>query len=596
MSLMGLRNVVLGFGGVALFDGLSLHLEEGERLCLIGRNGAGKSTLLRVMARQEVPDDGIVEYRQGLRVGLLPQEIPDDLDGTALDIAWAGLGEDANLAASPELGQTVSSVLSRLFVDAAARFSSMSGGMKRRVLLARALAGDPDVLLLDEPTNHLDIGAIEWLEGFLTRRGKVLVFVSHDRAFADAVATRIVELDRGRLSSWPGRYGDYVRRKEESLEAEAKARARLDKKLAEEEAWIRRGIKARRTRNEGRVRALEALRARKRAELTSLGSVRMSASSGKSAAKRVIEAKGLAFSYPGVPIVEEFDTVIRKGDKVGIIGPNGAGKTTLLRLLLGELPPDAGTVRRGAGVTAAYLDQLREAVDDEKSLVENLVDKGDTVTVGGKSRHVIGYLNDFLFSSEAAFSPAKNLSGGERNRLLLAKLFARPADILVLDEPTNDLDMDTLEMLEALLVSFEGTVLLVTHDRTFLDNVVTSAVVFEGAGRVREYAGGYADWLAQREPLENAAPRKPRKPRQRPKPDGPKRLSYNEQRELEALPGTIEALETELGEIRERMARPDFYQQPKEAIKAAIERMEALEPLLEETYARWEALESRREA
>ncbi len=592
MSLVSFRNVTLGFGGTLLFDGLDFHVEGGERLCLIGRNGTGKSTLLRVIAGDQSPDHGKVEYRQGLRVGVLPQEIPEDLAGTAFEVATQGLPPDADGGLSSEVKPAVDAALSRLFVDPAARFTALSGGMKRRVLLARALALDPDILLLDEPTNHLDINAIEWLEGILARRVRTLLFVSHDRTFVDAVATRIVELDRGKLSSWPGGFGDYMRRKEAALTSEAKSRERFDKKLAEEEAWIRRGIKARRTRNEGRVRALEKMREEKRAQLSSMGSVSMNATAQKRSARRVIEAKGLAFSFPGVPIVNGFDTVIQRGDKVGIIGPNGSGKTTLLKLLLGELSPTAGTVRHGARVEAAYLDQLRAAIDDEKSLIENLVDKGDTVSVGGKSKHVISYLNDFLFSSEDAFAPAGNLSGGERNRLLLAKLFTRPANVLVLDEPTNDLDMDTLELLESLLVSFDGTVLLVTHDRAFLDNVVTSSVVLEGGGRVAEYAGGYTDWLSQH-PSEKKAEKKPKKPKRRRAPDGPKRLSYKEKRELELLPAAIEALETELETLREQMARPDFYQQPKEAIKAAIERMESLEPRLEEAYARWETLESR---
>jgi ABC transport system ATP-binding/permease protein len=591
MSLVSMREMTLGFGGLVLLDRAQLQIEEKERVCLLGRNGAGKSTLLKVVAGESTLDAGTVEYRQGIRVGMLPQEIPERVAGSVFDVAASGLPEGVDPLADVEVRQQVDAVLSRLLIDPAAEFSSLSGGTKRRALLARALSGDPDLLLLDEPTNHLDIDTIAWLEGFLLRRTKSLLFVSHDRAFADRVATRIVELDRGILRSWPGGYSDYLRRKQEVLEAEARANERFDKKLAEEEQWIRQGIRARRTRNEGRVRALEKMREERRARITSLGSVDFTETRAAASSKRVIETKHLSFSFPGKPIVTDLSTIIQRGDKVGLIGANGVGKSTLLRLLLGELEPDAGSVRHGSRVETAYLDQLRDDIDDEKTLIENLIDQGDTVEVGGKRRHIIGYLRDFLFSGDAARSPAGTLSGGERNRLLLAKLFTRPANVLVLDEPTNDLDIDTLELLESLLVAFDGTVLLVSHDRTFLNNVVTSSLVFEGTGRVVEYAGGYDDWQIQRKKGAEAPAKKRGPAKPKPKPDSVKKISFNERRELEALPGRIEAMEAELETLRDQMASPDFYQQESDAIKRAIARMEALEPELEEIYARWEYLE-----
>ncbi len=588
MSLVSARQLTLRFGGLVILENANLQIEEKERICLIGRNGAGKSTLLKVIAQRMPPDAGVVESSQGVRIGLLPQEIPEISEGTAFDIALSGASSALD---QDEARQSTLTVLSRLFIDKQTPFATMSGGMKRRVLLARALASDPDLLLLDEPTNHLDIASIEWLEAFLVRRNKSLLFVSHDRAFADAVSTRIVELDRGTLASYAGKYSDYVRYKTASLEAEERAFEKFDKKLAQEEAWIRRGIKARRTRNEGRVRSLQKMREEKRSRMSAAGSVSFSIGAASAPAKRVIIAENVSFSYPGVPIVEGFSTTIQKGDKVGVIGKNGAGKTTLLRLLLGEIAPHFGEVKQ-AKFEVAYLDQLRDAVDDEATLIENLVDKGDTVEVSGRPRHVIGYLQDFLFTPDAARSPAKMLSGGERNRLLLAKLFTKKADVLVLDEPTNDLDTDTLELLESLIVSFDGTVLLVSHDRAFLNNVVSSSLVFEDNGRVVEYAGGYDDWLAQRPAAEAEAPKVEKKKEKRPKPtSGVRKLTFKEKQELGELPGRIEALEAELTSLREQTSDPRFYQQDKEAIKAALDRMGQLEPMLADVYARWEELE-----
>lgn len=592
MSLLSARNLSLHFGGLLLLKDANLHVEEKDRICLLGRNGAGKTTLLRVLSGELSPDSGVIDYRQGTRLGILPQEIPDALEGTAFEIALSGAPTGTDAADLAAATQTVETVLSRLFVEKKARFAEMSGGMKRRVLLARALAADPDILFLDEPTNHLDIASIEWLEAFLVRQGRALLYVSHDRAFADAVSTRIVELDRGILAPFAGGYSDYMRQKEAMLDVEARAQDKFEKKLAAEESWIRQGIKARRTRNEGRVRDLEKLREEKRARLSSAGSVKFSVAAGNAPAKRMIAVEKVSFSYPGTPIVEDLSTIVQRGDKVGIIGKNGVGKTTLLRLLLGEIIPSTGEIKR-AECTVAYLDQLRGALNDEATLIENLVDQGDTVEVGGKSRHIIGYLQDFLFSGDAARSPAKMLSGGERNRLLLAKLFTQKADVLVLDEPTNDLDIDTLELLESLLVAFEGTVLLVSHDRVFLNNVATSTLVFEDNGKVTEYAGGYDDWLIQRTAAIINQPKAEKKKDKKTKPnDGLKKLSFKEKQELAALPAEIEQLEAERDELHTKTSDPGFYQQDAEIIKTALARMEALEPILEERYARWSLLES----
>ena len=512
--------------------------------------------------------------------------------------------------------ERVEMVLDRLGLPRDVPVDTLSGGWRRRVLLARALVAQPDVLVLDEPTNHLDIDAIAWLEAWLLEYPGAVVFVTHDRVFLERIATRIVELDRGRLTSWPGDYATFVRKKDEWLENERLQQAKFDKKLAEEEVWLRQGIKARRTRNEGRVKALEAMRQERAERRERLGSVRLSAERADAPGKMVFEAEGVSKAYGGGPVVRDLALRVQRGDRIGLVGPNGAGKTTLLRMLLGDVAPDTGEVRRGANVQVAYYDQQREQLDPERTVFDTVGDGNDTVTVNGGSKHVHGYLRDFLFSPERARSPVKALSGGERNRLLLARLFTRPANVLVLDEPTNDLDLETLELLEAELVAWTGTLLIVSHDRRFLDNVVTSILVFEGEGRVEEYVGGYADWeryrvaigaptsLAASVAPKAAAPlpgsRRPRRSRHR-RPDSAApapataraKLSFKEQRELAALPGVIEALEAERETLRLRTAGPEFYKEPADAIRKALARLEAIDPELAAAYERWHALDAR---
>ena len=530
MPLISLDRISVAFGYLPLLDEVSLQIEPRERVCVIGRNGTGKSTLLRVLSGDLAPDRGSIWLQPGLRRARLEQDVPLSSDLTVFDAVAEGLGEIRTLVAdyhrvavgvagnpSPELldtlgrlqheleerdgwrvEQRVELVLSKLDLDADAVVSTLSGGWRRRVLLARALVADPDALLLDEPTNHLDIDAITWLEEFLAEYAGAVVFVTHDRAFLQRLATRIVEIDRGSVTSWPGDYATYLRKKEELLANEAIQQEKFDKRLAEEEAWLRRGVKARRTRNEGRVRALMAMREERAARRAQVGTVRLQAERAESSGQLVFEATDVSKAFGANVVVRGLSARIMRGDRIGIIGPNGAGKTTLLELLLGEIAPDAGEVRQGANVQVAYYDQQREQLDPEKTVFETVGDGNDRVTVNGRTRHVNAYLADFLFPVERASSPVRSLSGGERNRLLLARLFTRPANVLVLDEPTNDLDLETLELLEAELVEWPGTLLLVTHDRTFLDNVVTSTLALEGDGRVVEYVGGYEDWLRQR--------------------------------------------------------------------------------------------------
>src|SRR6478672_5928574 len=532
MSLLSLRAVSIAFGGPPVLDRADFGIERGERVCLLGRNGAGKTTVMKLLDRSIAPDDGEVVWQTGITVTRLAQEIPDDVAGTTFDVVAEGLGPAGGLlsryhaashrvaveqsdAALRELGRLhheldvagawelqtrVDTVLQHLGLDPDAEFAMASGGRKRQTLLARALVRQPDVLLLDEPTNHLDVDAIEWMEQFLIERGSTLVFVTHDRAFLRRVATRIVELDRGNLVDWGADYDRYVERKTAALDSEAREWAEFDKKLAKEEVWIRTGIQARRTRNEGRVRALEALRRERGARRERTGAVRLQAQEGERSGRLVAEARGVNFAYGDRAIVRDFSTTIARGDRVGLIGPNGSGKTTLLRLLLGELPPDSGTVRLGTGLELAYFDQLREQLDPEQSVFDSIADGADFVDVNGNRKHVTGYLQDFLFPPDRARTPIKALSGGERNRLLLARLFTRSFNFLVLDEPTNDLDIETLDLLEELLLDFSGTLLLVSHDRAFLDNVVTSTLILEGGGRVGEFVGGYTDWVRQRTP------------------------------------------------------------------------------------------------
>jgi ATP-binding cassette subfamily F protein uup len=503
------------------------------------------------------------------------------------------------------LEQRVELVLARLNLPAETIVDTLSGGWRRRVLLARALVAQPDLLLLDEPTNHLDIDAITWLEDFLADYPAAVMFVTHDRAFLQRLATRIVELDRGRLTSWPGNYTTFLRKKEEWLANEAVLQEKFDRKLAEEEIWVRQGIKARRTRNEGRVRALIAMREERAARREQLGAVRMQMELADPSGRLVFEARSIAKSFDGTPVVADFSTRVMRGDRIGLIGPNGAGKTTLLRLLLGEIAPDAGEISRGVNVHVAYYDQQREQLDPEKTVFDTIGEGNDSVIVNGRSRHVNGYLADFLFPPERARSPVKGLSGGERNRLLLARLFTRPANVLVLDEPTNDLDLESLELLEAQLAEFPGTLLLVSHDREFLDNAVTSTLVFEGNGRVQEYVGGYGDWLRQRpEPAVSDAPRTRRNAEAiAPLRDGlagsagsmpaKKKLSHNEKREFAQLPGRIDALEAEVRELNAAVARPEFYKEGSEAITRTLARVETAQRELDDAYARWVELEPR---
>jgi ATP-binding cassette subfamily F protein uup len=633
MSLVTLKSVTLSYGLPPLLDGVDLAIAKGERVCLLGRNGSGKSTLLKVIGGEVEPDAGERRWGPAVRVARLPQQIAADLGGSVFDVVAEGLGEVgalvreyhealrvlanksdvasfARLAGIQhrleaeggwEIEQRTERVISRLSLDPDAAFEALSGGLKRRVLLARCLVREPDLLLLDEPTNHLDIQAIEWLETVLAELPGASVFVTHDRLFTRRVATRILELDRGRLTDWPGDYDNYLRRREERLHAEAAENARFDRKLSEEEVWIRQGIKARRTRNEGRVRALTAMREERRQRREQPGQARLQLADAERSGRLVIEAKGLAYSWGDKVIVKDLSTLILRGDKVGVIGPNGAGKSTLLRLLLGELAPDSGSVRHGANLQVVYSDQLRAGLEEDKSVRDNVAGGSDQVVIGGRRRHVLSYLKDFLFTPERARQQAGALSGGERNRLLLAKLFTRPANLLVLDEPTNDLDMETLELLEELLLGFGGTILLVSHDRALLNAVVTSTLVLEGEGQVTEYVGGYDDWLRQRMGPTAYPPVPARSPSPPPRSPSPRRtdpergrLSYRDQRELEALPARIEALEAEQERLQAQMADAGFYRQAGEAISAARARLNEVEAELEQAYSRWEGLESLR--
>jgi ATP-binding cassette subfamily F protein uup len=589
MALLSLRDIRVAFGGPPLLDGASLQVEPGDRICLLGRNGTGKSTLLKVVNGEIAPDEGEIVRQQGVTVALVPQEIPPGLSGTVHEVVSGGSGMAAEKA------------ISRMGLSPGADFGTLSGGMRRRALIARALARESDILLLDEPTNHLDIDGIAWLENFLLREARTLLFVTHDRMFLRKLATRIVELDRGRLRDWACDYDTYLERREADLAAETAQRARFDKRLAEEETWIRRGVKARSTRNEGRVRALERMREERRERRDRVGTVRMQAQRSVPSGRLVVEARVVVVGYGDRPVLRDFSTTILRGDRVGVIGPNGSGKTTLLRVLLGELSPRTGTVRLGTRLTVAYTDQLREGLDEERTVAENLADGGDTVTVNGRPRHVIGYLQDVLFSPDRARSPVRVLSGGERNRLQLAKLFTKPFNLLVLDEPTNDLDIETLDLLEYLLLEYPGTLLLVSHDRAFLNNVVTSTLVIAADGSVAEYVGGYDDWLTQRGEGVPPGTETTPSPRENPRPkrEGPRKLSFRERRELSELPGRIRdaeteiaALEAERDELQRSMADPAFYRQAGARVAQGRARLEAVQTGIEEAYHRWESLEA----
>ena len=591
MALLSLRNVSLSFGGPRLLDGVEFQIERGERLCLLGRNGEGKTTLLRLIHGEIDPDDGEVLRQQGLRVARLPQDVPEGHGATVAEEVAEGLAHDDHSAGAGD--HRVHAILSKVGLDPDARFADLSSGMKRRVLLAQALVGDPDILLLDEPTNHLDIEAIRWLEEFLLRYEGTLVFVTHDRVFLERLATRIVELDRGHLYDWACDYPTFLKRREELLSAEARQRELFDKKLAQEETWIRKGIEARRTRNEGRVRALKAMREVHRKRRERQGAARMQVQEGERSGTLVIEAKEASAGFADRVVIRDLSTTILRGDKVGIIGPNGAGKTTLLRLLLGDLPPGGGSIRHGTRLEIAYFDQEKAVLDEERTVQQNISDY-DTIPINGQPRHVLGYLQDFLFAPERSRSLVKYLSGGERSRLLLAKLFTKPSNVLVLDEPTNDLDIETLELLESLLVEYSGTVLLVSHDRAFLDDVVTSTLAIEPDGQVKEYEGGYGDYLRQKPeaaPEVKSPARAAASETTAPPPERPRKLSFKEKREMETLPGRIEELEAAVQVLHDAMADPSFYRQDREAIAEAKAKLEAMESELASTYDRWETLE-----
>jgi len=642
MPLVSLDHVSIAYGHLPLLDDVGLQVEPRERVCVIGRNGTGKSTLLQIISGDQAPDSGSVWRQPGLRIARLVQDVPLSADRPVFDVVSEGLGNLGDLVAAyhhaavevaergtdaslEKLGrlqheleerdgwrleQRVELVLARLDLPADAIVDTLSGGWRRRVLLARALVAQPDLLLLDEPTNHLDIEAMTWLETFLAEYPGAVLFVTHDRVFLQHLATRIVELDRGRLTSWPGDYATFLRRKEEWLANEAMQNDKFDKRLAEEEAWLRQGIKARRTRNEGRVRALLAMRKERAARRVQVGTVRLQIDMTDRSGQLVFEAEHISKSFDRDPVVRDLSVRVMRGDRVGLIGPNGSGKTTLLRLLIGEIDPDAGEVRRGANVQVAYYDQQREQLDPERTVFDTIGDGNDTVTVNGRTQHVHGYLRDFLFLADRAYSPVKALSGGERNRLLLARLFTRPANVLVLDEPTNDLDIETLELLEARLIEWPGTLLLVSHDRAFIDNVVTSTLVFEGSGRVQEYVGGYEDWLRQ-SPSQSVgdgstaltaalgSSKGELKSRDIPSASAPPAVaprtkpSYREQQELQQLPRRIEGLETEQQQLNAAIADAQFYKESGDTIEQTLARLDAVQHALLEAYARWDELDSR---
>ncbi len=624
MALLGMRDLTIAFGGPPILEGASFGIDRGERVCLLGRNGAGKSTVMKLLDGSLNPDRGEIVRQGGVTVARLEQEIPGEVPGSVFDVVAAGLGDtgtllaryheagvrvgngDANalrdlgrlhheldVAGAWQFQSQVETVISHLGLDQEAPFVRLSGGRKRQALLARALVRDPDVLLLDEPTNHLDVDAIEWMEDFLRGRKGALCFVTHDRTFLSRLATRIVELDRGRLMDWGVDYTAYLERKDAALAAEEREWAEFDKQLAREEAWIRQGIKARRTRNEGRVRSLEAMRRERAARREREGTVRLTAQEAERGGRIVVEAREASFAHGERPIVRELTTTVARGDRIGIIGPNGSGKTTLLRLLLGEIPPDSGVVRPGTGIEIAYFDQLREQLDPNRTVQESIAGGAEFVDIGENRKHVLGYLQDFLFPPERARTPVRALSGGERNRLLLARLFTRSFNVLAMDEPTNDLDIETLDLLEDLLLEYSGTLLVVSHDRTFLDNVVTSTLVMEGHGWVGEYAGGYSDWARQRARTRpTPAPVKP-PPRAAAiaRPAARRKLSIKEKKELAGLPDRIHALEQERGGLYASLADPAVLRDGAAAAQAKL-RLESLGEELAAVERRWEELET----
>jgi len=601
-ALLTLLDVTLHFGGPAILEKVNFQVDPGERVCLLGRNGAGKSTLMKVIVGEMKPDTGDVFRPAGAVYRRLTQEVPPDLAGTVHDIVYSGLRpNDDHHEEDWQRDVRVEDLINAIRLPPAQTFSALSGGLKRRALLARALAGQPDLLLLDEPTNHLDLKSILWLEEFLLENKPTLFFVTHDRAFLRRISTRIVELDRGRLAGWACDYDTYLVRKQEVLEAEEKQRALFDKKLAQEEEWIRRGVKAQRSRATARIHALHAMRAEVRARRDRTGTATIKLAEAERSGVKVIEAENVSYAWAdGKPVIRDFSAVIRRGEKIGILGPNGAGKTTLIKLLLGQLAPTSGSVKHGTNLEVVYFDQLRAQIDDNKTVADNIANGNSTVTIEGRTRSVISYLQDFLFEPARARTPARVLSGGERNRLLLARLFTQPANMLVLDEPTNDLDAETLDLLEDLLVEFQGTLLLVSHDREFLDEVVTSTLVFEGDGRIGDYAGGYTDWMqdkakaAARAAVLATVPERKNgsTPLTTPAPERRRKLSGKEQKELETLPAKIEVLEKEQAELTAKLADPSFYKSQAAKFTEVKSRLDAVEKEHAMVFARWEELEA----
>jgi len=622
MPLITLQDVFLSYGQPPLIDHINLTIEPGERVCLIGRNGAGKSTLLKIIDGQIIADEGSIKRASGVKVAQLEQSVPQNTQGSVFDVIAEGLGKEGKLVqqfhhltqqlthdSSPkifsqleecqaeleringwDINQRVESIITKMELDPDVDIQSLSGGYKRRVLLARALVSNPDLLLLDEPTNHLDIEAIQWVEQFLLKWEGSLLFISHDRRFMDNLANRFIEIDRGKLAEYNCNYSTYLTRKEENLEVEDRQNALFDKRLSQEEIWIRQGIKARRTRNEGRVRSLEAMRKEFSERRKRLGTAKMDIHQAEKSGKIVAEANDISFAFGSDTVVRNFSTLIQRGDKVGLIGRNGVGKTTLIKLLLGELTPQTGTIKTGTNLSVAYFDQYRSALDEEKSVQDNVSGGRDMLEIGGKSRHVISYLQDFLFAPDRCRQPVKALSGGERNRLLLAKLFTAPSNILVLDEPTNDLDIDTLDLLEELLIDYKGTIILVSHDRAFLNNVVTSTLVFEGKGVINQYVGGYDDWLRQRKNETSSNPEALKKGKARTTLSANK-LSYKDQRELDSLPQKIEGLEIQISEISIKMSDANFYTSNRTLITETEKQLTECQAQLSRCYERWELLE-----
>lgn len=627
MPLVELRTASLAFGHIPLLDEVALLIDQKERLCLIGRNGTGKSSLLSVINEEQSLDSGTLWIEDGIKIAKLDQAVPSNTNDSIYETVVQGLGDISGLLSQYhhvsaevangseaaldklsdlqaeieqvdawEASQKVDTILTRLALDADAVMSECSGGIRRRAMLARALVSEPDLLLLDEPTNHLDIDSIKALEAAILGFTGSVLFITHDRTLIDDLATRIIELDRGNLTSYPGSYTQYQKQKAAELESEQQTNRKFDQVLAEEEVWIRQGIKARRTRNEGRVRRLEAMRLDRKARLEQQGKVKLSLDQGRDSGKIVLEAENASFSYEGLPIIQNFSTTILRGDRVGIIGPNGSGKSTLLKVLLGDLAPTSGQTKLGTQLSVAYFDQERIQLDPERSVRDNLADRSDHVQVGDKSQHVISYLRDFLFAPERVNSPVKTLSGGERNRLLLAKIFSKPANLLVLDEPTNDLDVETLELLEDLLTSFSGTLLLVSHDRTFLDRTVTSTLVLESNGKIGEYVGGYSDWQRQTSARQKNAPsteRNAQKSNSSPnRPEARNKLSHKDARELADLPDHIESLEAKQSELNDQVAGPEFYQQDQPRVALVLKELSDLGEQLERAYDRWATLDA----